>query len=277
MRFDLHLHTTASDGQLNPESLVALAVVQHLDAIAITDHDTTAGIAEAENAALDTDLLIIPGVELSATHRGHDVHILGFFIDSNDQVLADRLAALRDARLARAKTMVASLDRAGYNITLDQVLVKAAGGSVGRSHIARVLVDAGYAPNSNTAFRNLIGRGMPFYEPKPLTAPETAVRTVLDAGGIPVIAHPGVTQADELIEPLVNAGLMGLEAYHADHTAAQVAHYAALAARMGLLVTGGSDFHGETAPGANVGDVDMPESILPELLAAAGQSYRIAE
>lgn len=257
--------------------MVALALTRKLGAIAVTDHDTTAGIAAARQAARGTELLVIPGVELSATHEGSDVHILGYFIDPDDPVLAERLSVLRDARLTRAAAMVTSLDQSGYHITLDQVLATAAGGSVGRSHIARVLVDAGYTPDTNSAFRQLIGRGQPFYEPKPMTAPEAAVRTILDAGGIPVIAHPGVTKADALIEPLVRAGLLGLEAYHADHTPEQVAHYANLANTLGLLVTGGSDFHGHTPPGCEMGDVDMPAGILPRLLAAAGHPGMNAE
>ncbi|MHB9003763.1 MAG: PHP domain-containing protein [Coriobacteriia bacterium] len=271
MRFDLHLHTTASDGHLDPESLVSLALTRHLDAIAVTDHDTTAAIANVEAAALDSGMLVIPGVELSATHNERDVHILGYFIDPDDAVLAGRLTILRAARLARATAMVTELDSAGYHITLEQVLDTAAGGSVGRSHIARVLVDSGHTPDSATAFRQLIGRGKPFYKPKPITAPDIAVRTILDAGGIPVMAHPGVTRADELIEPLVAHGLRGLEAYHADHSPEQVSYYAQLAQRLGLLVTGGSDFHGQTAPGVGLGEVDMPDDILSGLLAAAGR------
>jgi hypothetical protein len=173
--------------------------------------------------------------------------------------------------------MVAELDSSGYHITLDQVLDTAAGGSVGRSHIARVLVAEGHVPDTATAFKELIGRGKPFYRPKPVTAPEAAVRTILDAGGIPVIAHPGVTMIDELIEPLIAHGLRGLEAYHADHTPEQITHYADLADRLGLLVTGGSDFHGYTAPGAGIGDIEMPDDVLVRLLKAGGHPGLAAE
>lgn len=266
MRFDLHLHTTASDGQLDPARLVRAAHSLGLAAIAITDHDTTAAVESAIDAAQGTGLRVIPGVELSATHHGRDVHILGYFIDPTDRSLQNRLTELRAARLERARTMVEALHGGGYDITLEQVLSLAEGGSVGRSHVARALVSLGHVEDVGVAFDGLIGRGRPFYMPKPVTAPEAVVRTILDAGGLAVLAHPGVTCVDDLIPGLVAAGLSGIEAYHADHTPLQCRTYARRASDLGLLVTGGSDFHGPTAPGAGIGEVDMPDSVLTRLL-----------
>lgn len=275
MRFDLHLHTTASDGTLEPAALVKAAVDRGLHAIAITDHDTTAAVVPAQMAARASRLLVIPGVELSASHQSRDVHILGYFIRPDDPILIGRLAQLRDARLERAGAMVTALSENGYPITLDQVLALADGGSVGRSHVARALVNTGHVPDIRSAFENLIGRGMPFYVPKPIAEPASVVSIILDAGGIPILAHPGVTAVDDLIPSLVEAGLGGLEAFHADHSPDQRAHYARLASDLGLLVSGGSDFHGLSIPGVGIGEVDIADDVLTRLLAAAGWSDRL--
>lgn len=274
MRFDLHLHTTASDGHLTASALVEAAARAGLDAIAVTDHDSVDAIAPALYAADSLrasggpDLLVIPGVELSAAVDGRDVHVLGYFIDHTDGVLRSRLETLRTARLDRARSMVEALREAGYAVTIDEVLELAEGGAVGRSHVARALVERGHIASVAQAFEELIGRGQPYYVPKPAISPSEVVRIVRDAGGIPVLAHPGVTGIDDLVPALVADGLAGLEAYHAEHSPERRARYAAWAADLGLLVTGGSDFHGATAPGAGIGTVEIPDSVLADLLAA---------
>jgi len=273
MMLDLHTHTTASDGTLSPEELVSLARERGLEALAITDHDSTEGLAAALEAARHSDLLLIPGVELSVGPcAGRDVHIIGYFVDHTDAALQARLHELRDARRSRAARIVGTLRADGYEIDLDDVLRLADCGSVGRSHVARVLVERGYAASVAEAFERFIGRGRPFYHPKPATVPGEVVRALADAGAIAVLAHPGVSGADDLIEDLVDAGLGGIEAFHAEHTEQESARYESLARSRGLLVTGGSDYHGPAAPGADLGSVPLPAYVLPELLAAAAQA-----
>lgn len=266
MRFDLHTHTTASDGHLGSRALVGAALDVGLDAIAVTDHDTVAGIAEAIRAAAGSGLRVIPGVELSSAHDGRDVHVLGYFIDHTEPALLDRLVELRAARLERARDMVVALSDAGYDISLDEVLELSSGGAVGRSHIARALVDKGQSPSVGEAFAELLGRGRPFYRPKPVVTPVAVVRLITDSGGLAVLAHPGVTGVDDLVPELVSAGLAGLEAYHGEHSPADRERYARMAEERGLLATGGSDYHGATAPGVPLGGVDMPDDVLLALL-----------
>ena len=269
MRVDLHAHTTASDGSLTPSQLVDRARSVGLDVLAVTDHDSVDGIADAIAASAGTPLRLVPGVELSAVWEGHDVHMLGYFIDYEDAVLLSHLEDLRAARLRRAETIVASLREAGYDITIDEVLAIAAGGSVGRSHVARVLVNGGHAASVAEAFQQLLGRGCPFYIPKDVRSPLDVLGVVRAARGVPVLAHPGVTRVDDLISSLVGAGLMGIEAYHAEHTPEQRDRYAWLARSLGLIATGGSDFHGTEAPRQDLGSVDIPQSEVERLLVLA--------
>lgn len=276
MRFDLHVHTTASDGTRTPSEIVHEALAKRLRAVAITDHDTVDGVREAlpASAALHaTGLLVIPGIELSAVHDGRDVHILGYFVDIDDETFLSRLSGLREARLKRAKIMVEALRVAGYTVSLDHVLDLSAQGSVGRSHIARALVQQGYAADVSEAFERLLGRGQPFYVPKAVQSPAEVLHAIRDAGGVAVLAHPGVTGVDDLIIPLAQHGLAGLEVYHPDHDDEQRAHYAALAADLGLCATGGTDYHGPQAPGPPLGSLTMPATALTTLLdLAAGRS-----
>jgi len=266
MRFDLHLHTTASDGHLTAEQLVKAALSAGMDVIAVTDHDSVAAVAPAQDAAKGTSLRVLPGVELSSTHEGRDVHVLGFFVDCCDPAFLERLTQLREARMERAEGMISALKDAGYAITLDEVLELSDGGAVGRSHIARALVGRGHTGSVSEAFADLLGRGRPFYRPKPVATPVEVVGLIREAGGLAVLAHPGVTQVDELIPHLVTAGLAGLEAFHGEHSAEDRDRYAELARDSGLIVTGGSDFHGATAPGCTLGGVEMPDYVLTDLL-----------
>ena len=167
--------------------------------------------------------------------------------------------------------MVKALSAAGYTISLDEVLELSDGGAVGRSHVARALVGSGAAESVSDAFRRLIGRGRPFYVPKDSKSPEMVISVIRGLGAIPVLAHPGVTQADSMVPDLVDAGLLGLEAYHADHTPEQRLAYARVAAELGLLVTGGTDYHGASAPNPALGSIDVPEEAVRALLAAGAQ------
>jgi 3',5'-nucleoside bisphosphate phosphatase len=273
MKADLHVHSTASDGTLAPHQLVQRALENGVDVLAIADHDSVDGLPEAVASAAVAGLTLIPAVELSAVSEGRDTHLLAYFVDPASPVLAEQLVRLRASRLARAQAMVAALNEAGYHVGFDDVLAVSEGGAVGRSHIARALVDAGYAESVRHAFQTLIGRDRPFYVAKLAATPAEVIGRVRDLGAIPVLAHPGVTSGDDLIEPMIAAGLLGIEAYHADHTPEQVRRYAALAAQNGLLVTGGTDFHGPEAPNPDIGAVQVPEEAVRALL-AVGERLR---
>jgi predicted metal-dependent phosphoesterase TrpH len=268
MRADFHVHSTASDGTSTPEELVALAVKRGLDVIALTDHDSVEGIPAALSAACGSGLTVVPAVELSAISEGIDVHVLAYFIDRTDPALLAELFELRAARARRAIAMVAALSDAGYEVTLDDVNLLAGEGAVGRAHIARALVASGDAESVSDAFKRLIGRDCPFYVPKLSAPPSEVVSRMRQLGAVPVLAHPGVTGVDYLIPELVDAGLLGIEAYHADHTPEQRERYAKLAASLGVLATGGTDFHGPGSRNPELGAVDVPSEAVEALLAA---------
>jgi predicted metal-dependent phosphoesterase TrpH len=173
---------------------------------------------------------------------------------------------MRDARLRRAERMLSVLANAGYDVDLDSVLELSDGGAVGRSHIARALVSAGHAETIRDAFERLIGRNRPFYVAKDARSTRDAIRVIREAGGVAVVAHPGISRVDDLLGSMLEDGLGGIEAYHADHTLEQRRHYARLAEDAGVLTTGGSDFHGDAAPNPELGSVELPDSAVQALL-----------
>jgi predicted metal-dependent phosphoesterase TrpH len=265
MTVDLHVHTTASDGLVTPRDVVAAALDLGLRVISITDHDSVEGVDEAMEAARGTSLEVIPGVELSVrSEGGPDAHVLGYLIDRHDPALLSALRRLRAARLERARTMVAALAQAGHAVDIAGVLDQAGDGAVGRVHVARALVEAGSVDTIEEAFARFIGRDGRFYVQKALFLPREALSLIHGAGGVAVLAHPGVSGEGPLI-PLVQAGLDGVEAYHADHTASQRAHFVAVAKRFGLLVTGGSDFHGPGMRSAAMGAGTCPDEAVEDL------------
>lgn len=265
---DLHLHTTASDGTCTPAELVRRAHALRLPAIAITDHDSVNGIVDALNEAAAVPITVIPGVELSAGHGDTGIHILGYHIDHTDARLLSRLDGLLAVRVERAERIVYALRRDGFRITTDDVLAAADGGAIGRAHIARFLVSSGQAPSVSEAFRTLLGKTAPYYVPKPVRPPEEIIAWVAEAGGVAVLAHPGLSDADALIPGLVSAGLAGLEVYHPSHGSAQISHYGALAASLDLVATGGSDYHGLARDGDALGSMDVPLSAVTGLARA---------
>jgi len=268
MRADLHVHSTASDGTLTPTQLVERALARGLTVLALADHDSLEGVAEAQRAARGTSLRVIPAVELSAAVGERSIHILGYFVDPQDAALLSLLAELRASRLRRAEEIVGALRAGGFGLTLEQVLQLSDGGAVGRSHVARALVRAGHASSVSDAFERLVGRGQPFYRPKGSSTPLVVFRAVIAAGGVPVLAHPGVTRCDDLIDGLIADGLLGIEAYHVDHSPTQQERYAALASERGLLVTGGTDYHSPDAPHPDLGSSEIPASAIEALIAA---------
>jgi predicted metal-dependent phosphoesterase TrpH len=259
---DLHIHSTASDGTVAPASIVSMARDLGIWTIAVSDHDSVDGIPEALAAGSSLGVTVIPAVELSAETDGRSVHILGYFIDHKDPGLLSHLQGLREIRLSRARELVRILGDGGYPISLDQVLARTSGGSVGRAHVARVLVEEGHVPSSGAAFDRLIGRGKPFYVEKPVASPSEVISTIRSAGGIAVLAHPTVSNAEDLIEPLTVAGLQGIEALHAQHTASDRERLRTIADRLGLAVTGGSDFHGPCEGRTRLGDGGMSDAEL---------------
>lgn len=269
MKADLHVHSTASDGTLTPCRLVALALERGLSHLAIADHDSVAGLPEAIAAAAGTSLTVIPAVELSAVSSGLDIHVLGYFVDYADEELQAQLTDLRQARAHRAQRMVQALNAAGYPLTLDDVIALTDGGAIGRSHIARALVSRGHAATVREAFEHFIGRDQPFYVSKDVRTPADVITTIHGAGGIAIVAHPGISGLDELLDDLVTDGLDGVEAFHSEHDSEQTARYAHYAAEKGLLTSGGTDFHGPAAPNPPLGSNELPEAALEALLAAA--------
>jgi len=247
---DLHMHTTASDGLLAPAAVVKLAAAAGLAAVAITDHDTIAGVGEAMEEGARCGILVVPGVEISTVASGIDVHVLGYNFDVHDDRFQERLRQLRQTRDRRNEMIVDKLQGLGMDISMEEV-VAAAGrdgkgdDTVGRPHIAAVLIAKGYVSSIDEAFRTLLGQDGAAYVNPPRIDPATAVTWIHEAGGYAVLAHPGLYGDDSLIPVLAAAGLDGVEAYHSEHSTEQEAAYAALAKQYGLYTTAGSDFHGE--------------------------------
>ena len=244
--YDLHVHTTASDGVLTPVEVILQAVQCGLTGMAITDHDTLDGIdtarlfIEAEQIPLD----FIPGIELNTDYGDYEVHILGYFITDPDGRMTERLDYIKRERWSRAEKIVAKLNRLGVNITMDLVEQCAGGQLIGRPHIARALISLGLAVTEEDAFHKYIGYGRPAYVRRYKFTPAEAIALIRQAGGISVLAHPGLINDQAKVRQVIAMGIEGLEVYYPEHQPAQVEQLAALAQNHDLLITGGSDFHG---------------------------------
>jgi 3',5'-nucleoside bisphosphate phosphatase len=266
---DLHVHSTASDGRLSPAEVVARSLSRGLRVLALTDHDSVEGVDEALRAAQASSLLVVPGVEFNAQTAHGEAHVLGYFVDHTDGRFRHRLVERQTARDRRAEAMVRLLGKLGYPISIGRVQELAGGGSVGRPHVARALAEAGYVGDVDEAFRRLIRRGAPAYVPTPTLAAPDAVRWVLQAGGIAVLAHP--LQVLESVTVLVKEGLAGIEVYYGGYGPEDIAFLARFAESAGLLQTGGSDFHGSGVLSTpDIGDVPLPWEHVERLLQAAG-------
>ena len=240
--FDTHVHSVASDGALAPADVVALAKERGLLGMALTDHDTVDGLAEALAAGKELDITVLPGIELSAEYKDHDVHVLGYWIDPERMRATGRLQELSQARTRRVYEMARRLDILGMPVDADAILA-AAGTSPGRPHVAAAMIDAGYVANLREAFAKWLGRGCPAYVPRPKLSPFEAVELIIRCGGAAALAHPGCGVPDRLIKPLIRAGIGGVEVYRPDHDRAAEKKYAAIALHNGLAALGGSDFH----------------------------------
>lgn len=271
-RADLHAHTTASDGSLNPAELVAAARRAGLAAIGVCDHDTLAGLPEAAAAAEAAGIELVPGVEINTDAAGAEIHVLGYYVGPGT-ALDELLSRLRESRERRGRQMVDQLAAAGAPVRWERV-VELAGGAIGRPHVARALVEAGHARDVPQAFKRFLLPGCPGYVPRFKLHPAEAVAAIRNAGGVPVLAHPGLIQADvpALVAELVRAGLRGIEAYYPEHGGAAVRDYLALADRYGLLPTGGSDFHGPGAGRSQLGAATVPVSTVRALSALRGSN-----
>lgn len=242
--FDLHIHSTASDGATAPADLVVLAKEQDLLGIAITDHDTTYGIAEAAQKAAELDVPLIAGIELSAEQNDKDVHILGYWLDTEKIEADPELREMHQSRFQRCREIVSRLSRLGIELDAEQIIAKAGEhGTPGRPHIAMALVEAGYCGSIKDAFNKWLGRGMPGYVARHKLEPLQAIQIILRAQGVPVLAHPGLGVPDGIIPRLAKAGLGGIEVYHPDHNPMAERRYLQLAHKFRLAATGGSDFH----------------------------------
>lgn len=258
---DLHAHSTASDGALPPTEAVQAAHAAGLVAFALTDHDTLGGIAEAQVAADACGLRLIPGVELSVHQGADEVHLLGLHIRDVRQ-LQERLEVIRGFRRTRAESIVAKLNAAGIPMPFDAVLRQADGGAIGRPHVARALVAGGHVRDAREAFDRWLGAAKPAYVDKERLDIADGIRLIHDAGGIAVYAHPGSEGRREKIEPLVAAGLDGIEVRHPSHSREDELRLASLAAFFGLVVSGGSDWHGAMQGGRVLGAMQVPSSWL---------------
>jgi len=265
---DLHAHTYFSDGTLSPEAVVALAMERGLAALSVTDHDSVEAFEPARRAA-GTALELVPGIELSSVLSGLDLHILGYYVDPWHDALQERLQVFQQERIERANSIVHRLSDLGVELDPAEVVHLAGPGVVGRPHIALAMVQHGHVPNLEDAFRRYLGRSGQAYVPRPSFTADEAIDLIHAAGGISALAHPGPLMPDSVIEQLVSAGLRGIEVWHPQHGPAAVRRYRTLAARLGLLETGGSDFHG-THRSLDLGDIRVPASAWHRLRDAAG-------
>lgn len=275
-RADLHTHTTASDGRHRPADVVRMAAEAGLAAVAITDHDTVAGVPEALDAGRVHGIRVVPGVEISTSADGKDIHILGYGMNCDDPQLIERLIRLRQVRNDRNAAIIAKLNALGLDITIEEVerqaTVSSRGDStVGRPHMAEVLLAKGYVADFREAFSKYLAEGAAAYVNPPRIRPEEAVDWIHDAGGAAVVAHPGLYRNDRLVLEILDHGADGLEAYHSDHDDSTERHYRTLAKSRGKLVTGGSDFHGirqGVAFHGGIGNRTVDLEVVDRLLAA---------
>jgi predicted metal-dependent phosphoesterase TrpH len=284
VRIDLHVHSTASDGTQPPAAVVAEAAAAGLDVVALTDHDTAAGWAEAVAAARRAGIELVRGMEISTDHEGRGVHLLAYLPDPTHPGLAEELARVLDGRTARLPRMVAKLQELGIELTVEDVLVRSDGAAAsGRPHVADALVDRGVVRSRDEAFDVYLGAGKPAYVPRYAAPLVPMIRTVAEAGGVTVVAHPwgriGRRRPEEdVFGALQEAGLTGLEVDHQDHSPEDRSRLRAIARSLGLVVTGSSDYHGtgktDHELGVNTTEPEEYERLLDRAAAASAASGR---
>jgi len=268
---DLHTHTTASDGTLTPRELVQAAARRGIRVLALTDHDSTNGLPDAfDEAARHPPLSIVPGLEINCDVPGAEVHILGYYVDHEADWFREFLREQRVERAARVHRIAARLGELGMPIDPEEVFALVREGSAGRPHVAQVMVQRGYVKSVREAFDRYLHANGPANVPRRRLTPADAVRVIRRAHGVPVFAHPGLADRDALIPELIDAGLLGIEAVYAEHSATQTAHYQELCRAHGLVATGGSDYHGERSGRTNsLGHPPVPMRVWEDLKDAA--------
>jgi predicted metal-dependent phosphoesterase TrpH len=255
---DLHLHTVFSDGTYTPEEMLFQASKHGFSALALTDHDTVEGCQRAATAASAAGIEFIPGTELTAEQDGDELHILGYFLDTKNPRLLLEIAKFQDVRQNRIREIVAKLNQMRVPITTDAVFALANCRSPGRPHVARALVKAGLCGSLDEAFERFLKKKRPAWVPKFKMFAAEAIDLIHHAGGVAVMAHPGLSHCDEVIPSMVEAGLDGIECFHTKHSTAIAEHYLEIADRFNLLVTGGSDCHGMSKGKPLIGTIKLP-------------------
>lgn len=258
MYADLHIHTAYSDGSFLPATIIRHAVKNNLKIISITDHDSVDGIAASIKEGEKNNIEVIPGIEISTTVDSGEVHILGYFIDYTDEYFLKSIRRIQEIRLKRMSVMVDKLKRVMIDIDLNELIEYAASSSIGRLHLAHFLKKKGIVGSVYEAFDRYIGSGKPAYEKMNALTPEEGIELISNAGGIPVLAHPGLTKRDDLIDEMIYAGLRGLEVHHSGHSEEDTNRYLQMTKDKGLLVTGGSDCHGEKKLNMLMGRIKLP-------------------
>jgi hypothetical protein len=276
-RIDLHTHSTASDGLYAPAELVRMAGEADLDLIALTDHDSTSGVAEAQAAGAGLGVTVVPGIEINTDlPTGGVAHVLGYHLDWRHDAFQGALEALRAARERRAIRMVEKLNQAGLDITWERVRALAQG-AVGRPHVAQALIEKGFATSVSDAFDRWLSKGRPGFVPRVKVLPEDAVHLIRSARGVPSLAHPAYIQTleDDLLPRLVAAGLLGLETYYGEYPPETVERLKGLAGRHGLIPTGGSDYHGPGLHPTPLGGRYVPPEVAERLRQKAEELRRV--
>jgi len=273
--YDLHSHSNRSDGTLRPAEVMALAAQRDLTGVALTDHDTFDGLEEAAATADELGLDLVPGIEFSAEYDGASLHILGYWVDPADAAIEAELLRLAATRFRRGEMIVEKLRELGFDISIERVRELAGGDAIARPHIAQAMVEAGIVADEKEAFDRYISDDGAAYVPKHALPPMEALRSIGEAGGVCVLAHPGMwrgndTVPDDLIEEMAAGGMVGLEVRHPDHDGEMRAKYAAIAERLGLVATAASDCHGERY-GFRMGEERTDPETFAELKRRAGR------
>lgn len=265
---DLHIHTNFSDGISSVDEVLEIATAKKLKAISITDHDCMDAYPAVLEKAEKLGVKVIPGVELSSEVDGNDIHILGYFVDPSDKKFAKKLKEMKEARYVRAEKIVKNLNKMGVDLRFDTVLSIAGNGSIGRPHIAAAMIKEELVYSYKEAFEKYLGYGSPAYVEKFKMEPEEVFNLIKGAGGIPILAHPGITKIDEKIPEFIRKGLAGIEVYHTEHTPPMERYYLKLAEKYKIAISGGSDYHNSIIHKSQIGIPFVPYTTVESLLKA---------